>query len=297
MKCWNEVRTMLQVAKLGNITAASQALGIHRATVLRHLELIESELGAKLFVRGQAGYSLTEAGVELARIAEVTQEQFNIFSARTSSKGNSLEGDFIITSLEPFALVMMPVIKQFLSEHPKIKLRYLATDSTENLEYGQVHIAIRSGPKPVQPDCVVLPFLTTKIGLCAHKDYVKAKGVPRSIADFKNHDFILTDHPNPKFEAMKWMQKNIPKSQQSIVSSNWNVRSFALRSGAGISTYDKVQVQTDEDLVPILSDEISWEVQSWVVTHGDLHRSEKVQAFLSTLRSKQFKNILFNQDA
>ena len=41
MDNWNEIRTAYQVARLGTVTAAAKILGIHRATVIRHINTLE----------------------------------------------------------------------------------------------------------------------------------------------------------------------------------------------------------------------------------------------------------------
>ena len=43
MEKWAELRTAYQVAKLGTVSAAATALGFHRATVNRHIDVLEEE--------------------------------------------------------------------------------------------------------------------------------------------------------------------------------------------------------------------------------------------------------------
>jgi DNA-binding transcriptional LysR family regulator len=49
MDMWNEIKTAYQVAKLGTVTAAAESLGVHRATVIRHIDSLEAELGKSCF--------------------------------------------------------------------------------------------------------------------------------------------------------------------------------------------------------------------------------------------------------
>ena len=50
MDKWAELRTAYQVAKLGTVSAAANALGFHRATVNRHIDALEEEMGARIFI-------------------------------------------------------------------------------------------------------------------------------------------------------------------------------------------------------------------------------------------------------
>lgn len=66
---WDELRTALQVARAGTVSGAAQALGVHHATVIRHIDALEDRLGVKLFQRHAKGYTPTEAGAALADVA------------------------------------------------------------------------------------------------------------------------------------------------------------------------------------------------------------------------------------
>ena len=63
MDSWNEIKTAYQVARLGTVSAAAESLGVHRATVIRHIDALEAELGRKLFQRHIRGYTPTEAAL------------------------------------------------------------------------------------------------------------------------------------------------------------------------------------------------------------------------------------------
>ena len=48
MESWDEVRTAYQVARIGTVSGAAEVLGVHHATVIRHIDALEARLGAKL---------------------------------------------------------------------------------------------------------------------------------------------------------------------------------------------------------------------------------------------------------
>ena len=43
---WDEIRTAFHVARLGTVSAAAEALGVHHATVIRHIDALEKRLEA-----------------------------------------------------------------------------------------------------------------------------------------------------------------------------------------------------------------------------------------------------------
>ncbi|MBS9479057.1 LysR family transcriptional regulator [Ancylobacter radicis] len=56
------LRIFRSVAEAGGLTAAERALGMERSTISRHLQTLEGRLGARLCLRGPAGFELTEFG-------------------------------------------------------------------------------------------------------------------------------------------------------------------------------------------------------------------------------------------
>lgn len=73
MDNWDEVRTAYQVARMGTVSGAAEVLGVHHATVIRHIDAIEARLAVKLFQRHARGYTPTEAGQDLLRVAQATR--------------------------------------------------------------------------------------------------------------------------------------------------------------------------------------------------------------------------------
>ncbi len=64
---WDEIRTAFHVARVGTVSGAADALGVHHATVIRHIDALEGQLGVKLFQRHARGYTSTEAGNDLLK--------------------------------------------------------------------------------------------------------------------------------------------------------------------------------------------------------------------------------------
>ena len=67
---WDEIRTAYQVARMGTVSGAADVLGVHHATVIRHIDALEGRLGAKLFQRHARGYTPTEAGLLVPAMGE-----------------------------------------------------------------------------------------------------------------------------------------------------------------------------------------------------------------------------------
>ena len=291
MKHWTEIRTAYFVAQTGSISGASRALGVHRATILRHLDVIEKELGAKVFLRDAKGYQLTEVGEDLLRVAKLTDEQFSDFARRSKGQQGELEGEFILTSLDALSYLLMPAVRLFSQAYPKVRVRWLTSVELMKLEYGQAHVAIRTGPKPQDDSYVVLPFTPLRIGLYASEGYLQKHGVPVDESGLKEHLFVLADEAPERLEIVKWFFKVIPPEQVVFTSNNPDLLQRAIVNGVGVGFMQCQASQIYPNVCRVLPD-IQWNFENWIVTHGDLHRSEKVQAFLAILKSDEYQSII-----
>jgi len=289
MNEWNEIKTAYEVARLGTVSAAADELGVHRATVLRHVDALEGRLGVKLFIRNARGYLPTEVGKDLLQVAQATDEQISHFVQRAKGYSNELTGDFIITSLDITVPLLLPAIRRFRVQHPKISIRHLTSEKIFKLEYGQAHIAIRSGPKPNIDDYVVQPFFNYPLGLYAHADYIASKGKLLNEGNIGKHSFIGTDDLNAKVSVHQWMKLHVPPSNIVFRSNSRSVRLNAITSGIGIGCLLAHEARQYDDLVEVFQPQKDWLVNNWIATHGDLHHSEKIQSFLTLLKDKAYR--------
>ena len=110
MENWDEIRTAFQVARLGTVSGAAEVLGVHHATVIRHIDALEKRLGAKLFQRHARGYTPTEAGRDLLLVAQTTEEQFGQLASRIKGQGETVTGELVVTAITGIAdlIVVQP---------------------------------------------------------------------------------------------------------------------------------------------------------------------------------------------
>lgn len=284
MNNWQEIFTAYQVAQHGTVTKASEVLDVHRATVIRHIDSLEQSLGTKLFHRHSRGYTMTQAGEYFLSVAMTADEQFARLKVHLLN--DELSGELIITSLEFIAPYILPAIAQFREQHPKVTIRYLSSTDLFKLEHAQAHIAIRTGAKPQDDDYVVKPFFNLPIRLFATPEYVEQFGYLTK-DNIESHQFICLDDANPKPPVHKWMREHVLPENIIFTSNKMSVLNNATLSGLGIGSMI-VGDAKKHGLVDVMADcehwdTSAWEVVNWLVTHGDLHRSEKVQRFLGVL--------------
>lgn len=286
MDNWDEIRTAYQVARKGTVSGAADALGVHHATVIRHIDALEVRLGVKLFQRHARGYTATEAGQDLLQVAQATDDQFTQLAGRIKGQGEGVSGDLVVTSLEMVSDLLTPILTGFQASHPEVRVRYRTGDRVFRLEYGEAHVAIRAGRMPEEPDNVVQPFMSQRMALVASAPYIEKYGIPNGIDEFKDHLFVGHDDDNSRAPFAKWMRDNIPNNRIVYLASENRHMRDAVLTGAGIGFVQSHLLKRDLGLTEVIPPQEEWESPLWLVTHVDLHRTTKVQAFLRFLKDE-----------
>lgn len=286
MENWDEVRTAYQVARLGTVSGAAEVLGVHHATVIRHIDAIEARLGVKLFQRHARGYTPTEAGLDLLRVAQATDDQFSQLVGRLKGQGDEVSGELVVTSLSSMAPMLAPELAEFQRMHPDLVIRYLTGERLFRLEYGEAHVALRAGSAPEQPDNVVQPFQSTKLALYASPDYVERYGPLKGVEDMVNHRFVASDNENSRAPFERWLRAQVPPQNIVFRCSDAEAGHKAILAGAGIGFISLWEAASCPHLVRVMEPMDEWSGNIWIVTHVDLHRTNKVQSFIRFLKER-----------
>ncbi len=284
MDNWDEIRTAFQVARLGTVSGAAEVLGVHHATVIRHIDALEKRLGARLFQRHARGYTPTEAGNDLLKVAQTTEEQFGQLASRIKGQGETVTGELVVTSVTGISHILTPVFAAFQEAHPEVIIRFVSDMRLFRLDYGEAHVAIRAGGPPQEPDNVVQPLVRLQMGLYASDSYVQARGKPQGIEDFARHRFVGPDNLDHRAPFYRWLGQNVPHDRIVYRTSEPEAMEQAVRAGLGIGFLRSYEARRTEGLVEIMPPREEWESPLWIVTHVDLHRTRKVQSFVTTLK-------------
>jgi len=284
MQNWDEVRTAYQVARHGTVSGAAEALGVHHATVIRHIDALEAQLGVKLFQRHARGYTATEAGRDLLQVAQATEDQFNQLTSRIKGKGEGITGELVVTALAEFSRSITPALVDFQALHPGLRVRFLTSARLFRLEYGEAHVAIRAGTAPEQPDNVVQPLFVEHLSLAVAKSYVARHGMPTEDT-LGDHWFVGHDDPEMPAPFGAWLHRTVGADRIVFRSEDSGAMVDAIQSGAGVGFVQTSRLANDPDLIEVMPTRPEWDAPLWIVTHVDLHRSPKVQACVAHLRA------------
>ncbi|MFX0541734.1 LysR family transcriptional regulator [Roseovarius sp. S4756] len=285
MDNWDEIRTAFHVARAGTVSGAAGALGVHHATVIRHIDALEGRLGVRLFQRHARGYTPTEAGADLLSVAQGADEAFAQLAGRIKGHGGDVDGDLVVTSLSGFTHFLVPALADFQRTYPDLAVRYLTGDRLFRLEYGEAHVAIRAGAAPDQPDNVVQPFFEQSVTLYAAEAYLDRHGRPEDADALAGHLMVGAANPQSRAPFARWMAQALPPDAVVFRSDDPHAQWAAIEAGVGIGFVPTLKAPDMRQLVQIALPREEWAAPLWLVSHVDLHRTAKVQALMSFLKA------------
>lgn len=281
MTNWDEIRTALHVARLGTVSAAAEALGVHHATVIRHVDNLEARLGVRLFQRHPRGYTPTEAGQDLLRVASRAEDGFAQLAARL--KGQEATGELTVTALPSLAARLVPILVEFQERNPGLVVRFLAEARLFRLESGEAHLAVRAGQVPPdQPDNVVRPLGRLRLHLAAAPAYLDRHGRPGPDG-FGGHRFVGLDGDGGRAPFNRWIEALGAAPAFRASGDPSMIEAIAAGAGLGFVPLAESRGRNLEEVMPPRPE---WEVPLWLVTHVDLHRTPKVQAAAALIRER-----------
>lgn len=175
----------------------------------------------------------------------------------------------------------MPALRAFCSDHPNVRVNVLAESGLSRLELGQADIAVRTGPKPNNPDYVVVPFQQLPLRLFGHRNYFERAEVPRSPKELKAHSLIGTKSASGAIDICDLFGAR--KETLTMVTNDPSITLCAVESGMGLGVLYEPEIFPQ--LVDVFPDTNECKTDVWLVTHVDLHRTMVLQTVLRYLRT------------
>lgn len=185
-----DLRTFVEVADAGGVTAAARRLGIAKAIVSRQLIRLETDLGIQLLARTTRGASLTEAGATFREYAAKVIADLDT-ARETIMPDGELRGRLRIAAPLSFGPThLAPVLAQLGRQHPSLHIQTCYSDRHVNLIEEGFDCAIRFG-RPAPSTLLSRRIAPLYASLVASPDYLARYGAPEKPEDLLNHEAIL----------------------------------------------------------------------------------------------------------
>lgn len=168
-------RVFKEVAEVGNITAAAQALYISQSAVSQSIKQLENDLRTRLFSRNSRGVTLTAEGRMLYEYVRSAMGLLETGEAKLSQTRELQMGQLIIGASDTVtSQFLLPYLDSFHREHPAIHIQIISGRSHKVLgllRSGKVDIAFASTPTD-------LTSLETYPCFPTHSIFVAGAGYP-----------------------------------------------------------------------------------------------------------------------
>jgi DNA-binding transcriptional LysR family regulator len=280
---WDLYRTFLEVVRHGSLSAAARRLGLTQPTAGRHIAALERSVGAALFTRSQGGLLPMRAALELVSHAEAMAAAEAAFRRTASGEASVIGGSVRVTASEIMGCeVLPPMLARFCAAHPAIEVELAVSNRVQDLLRRDADIAVRTG-RPTQTALIAKRTGVVRIGLFAHRAYVKTRGLPKDLADLAHHRLIGFDVDSTSFSAIGETGLSVTRDTFGFRTDSDPAQLAALRAGVGIAGCQHQIAARDKQLVPILPDKISFRLQIWLAMHEDLRATQRVRLMFDHL--------------
>ncbi len=280
---WDDLYVAYRVAELGTLSKTGERLGLNHSTVLRRISRLEQQLGVKLFIRHQRGYRLTDAGqLMLQRMQPIADEMLRLYSGLTSFEA-SPSGTLRISTVSDFSLFFAPLLHTFREQYPHIRVQVVATDDRMSLVSGDVHVAIRMGSQPQEPDLIARRLLPATMEYYAAKRYIQRYGTPRSLADVNRHQWVLPSGNKRQISGIWQLLERLDPHQIVFESNSFTDIYSAVSAGMGIGPIGMLQRSgNSHEALQLVEFGLHAEPSyMWFVYHKDMRGSGRIKALQS----------------
>lgn len=153
------------------------------------MNTFEYRVKAQLLIRTSRGIELTAQGERLHAFAKKVVHDADVFEKSFHEKIDEVEGDLVIMTTPHLGSEwLLPKLKKFSEDYPKIKLKLLFKQYTDIIvEEADVVIA---SAIPQASHLIQEYLFSANLALFASKDYLEKYGIPQTIEDLDHHQLI-----------------------------------------------------------------------------------------------------------
>lgn len=280
---WDDLRIFNTAAQHGSLNRAAAALDIHRSTVLRRIERLETEIGQKVLERGPEGVLLTAAGERLLerteRMADETDEL-----VRTSDRDSGRPaGSIRVGATFNLAFGLLPgVLAAFRQTYPEITIDLVATpDGYSPLRADDTDIGFRTLEQGTKghDEMVGRRLGQLPVAIYGAREYFDASPPLRTEVDLANHRLILGSGILSRIAALQWLEDACKPVVPVYRANSMLLMLSAVRDGIGLACLPCYLGDKERNLVRVLELDASLAAELWILRHPHHRDTARMRAF------------------
>jgi DNA-binding transcriptional LysR family regulator len=281
---WEDLRYLLAIGRERSLAGAARRLGVNHSTVFRRLQQAEARLGLRVFERLAEGYVPTAAGEAVLAEAARMDEAADALARHVAGSDVRLSGRIRLTTAPNLASdYVAGYLPEFLERYPDIRVEIAVGDRDYDLARREADLALRATPQP--PDYLIgRKVCELTWWVCAGEDYLARHGVPRSMEELAGHALIGAEASFLRVAPFAWLEKTFGEGRLVARANDLNTMAALAAAGIGIVLLPGDQWQRGlRRLFPL---QPAFPAALWLLTHPDLRRVARIQAFSEFLSAK-----------
>ena len=237
------IRVFETVARHGNFSRAATELNMTQSAVSYQIKLLESFVGAPLFVRQARGVALTEKGETIAPTVQRALGDLAQSFRLVRDESNSV---LVISTMQTIAgNWLAPRLGSFQLLHPEYTVRLDISSHVVDMDNEAVDVVIRSG-KGQWPGLTSHFLMTQTFTPVCSPHYIAREGRPETPVQMLNH--VLIDRNDVWwaiwFEAAG-LARNAVVTRPSIDVDSQQMAAILAVAGSGIALVSPAFVRDD----------------------------------------------------
>ncbi len=271
------MQAFLAVADTGSLSAAARILGTSQPTLGRQIKAIEAQLNAELFHRQARGFALTQTGAELVEPAKAMRDAVQKITLTAAGQQARLDGTVRVTaSMATSAMHLPPIIARIRKLEPEIAIELVASDASHNLLYREADIAVRMY-RPTQLELVTQHIGEVELAVFAAKSYIAERGMPTSITELTQHDFVGYDTNTDIIDGFAELgievTRDLFKTRVDDNIAYWEL----VRAGCGIG-FAQADIGRKDPLIAEIKIGIDMPtLPIWLTAHGAMRQTPRIR--------------------
>lgn len=274
---WNRARSFLVTAEEGSLSAAARALEMTQPTLGRQVSALEEELGVSLFERVGRGLNLTPSGLDLLEHVQAMGQAATRLSLVANGHSQEIAGKVCISASEIHAAYLLPsIVNKLRKEQPGIIIEIVSSNNPSDLLRREADIAIRSF-RPTEAELISKKITDVEAPLFAAKTYLNKLGIPKTIDDLKNAEFVTIGDVDTFMKGLKQFGVELTEKNFSVQTGSHIVHWELVKQGLGIGIVP-MDIGDAEPLVErVLPDLKLMSFPIWLTSHRELRTNKRIR--------------------
>jgi DNA-binding transcriptional LysR family regulator len=286
---WTEIELFVQVAELGSLSRAAEALGLSNAAASRHLASLEERLSARLVQRNTRRLFLTDVGDAYYRRCKPLLTELRDAESAVNEAVLKPTGLLRVQASLSFSMIVIAPLLPLLAErYPALRVEIVVSNRYQDLLENGIDVAIRNREFESDSAITVRRLAETRRVLAASPQYLQRFGTPRTPDELAQHRLLiynLANNPHQLRFTRNGAVTTLPVHGVLEANDGQVVRAAALRH-LGILLQPMYIIHDDVvagRLVPVLTE---WELSRLTMNIAyptRRHLPAKVRAFVDFL--------------